>query len=59
MATYTNLAKSDNSESFLLLENGDFLLQEDGVSKFLLEQSAGMVSLAKSAIASFTNLTKS
>lgn len=25
------------TDSFLLLENGDYLLQEDGTSKFLLE----------------------
>jgi hypothetical protein len=33
-----NITAGDNLIAFLLLQNGDFFVQEDGVSKFKLER---------------------
>lgn len=38
-ATFSHLSHSLGVNSFLLLETGSYLLQEDGVSKIILEQS--------------------
>lgn len=38
-AVYTSVIKSTSANSFLLLENGFYLLLEDGSSKLILEQS--------------------
>lgn len=38
-ATWTGTTKSLGPNSFLLLENGFYLLLEDGSSKLILEQS--------------------
>ena len=40
-AAWTNASKSLGSTGALLLENGFYILQEDGLSKLLLEQSGG------------------
>ena len=45
--TFGNVAKNLLGISYLLLESGDFLLQEDGVSKFILEESASWSTITK------------
>lgn len=38
-STWAKVTKSMGLNSFLLLENGGYILQEDGISKLILEQS--------------------
>lgn len=39
-ATWTKTGRGTSGSSFLLLENGSYILQEDGMSKLILEQSS-------------------
>jgi len=47
MATWTNETKQILGNNFLLLETGDYLLQEDGASRIILQSSGTWSNVSK------------
>lgn len=57
MATITNINKTRFQNSFLLRENGEYVLRETG-DKIVLVLATLAATIAKSATVTLTNLTK-